>query len=90
VAPSGKERFRATFEADGRLGLQADCNACGARYVAGAGVLEVQPMACTRAYCASAPLDTQFAGLVGSASSWSIEEGRLTLRAPAGVVILRK
>jgi heat shock protein HslJ len=84
------DRFTATFEADGRVGVRADCNSCGSQYVARAGTIEIGAMACTRAYCASAPLDTQFAGLMGASATWSVEGQRLTLSSPAGVAVLRR
>jgi heat shock protein HslJ len=98
LAPTGDEpvsftrsdRFTATFEADGRLGLRADCNSCSSRYVVRAGTIEIGPVACTRAYCASAPLDTEFAGLVGAASAWTTEGEKLTLRSRAGIAVLRR
>ncbi len=90
VSVTEAERFSVAFEADGRLRLRADCNSCGSRFAAAAGSLEIEPLACTRAYCPSAPLDTDFAALVGEAVAWSVDGAKLTLRAPAGVVVLRR
>jgi heat shock protein HslJ len=88
--PAEPALFTAAFETDGRLRLKADCNGCASSFVAGAASLDVSPMACTRAYCASAPLDTDFAGLVSGAKTWSVAAGKLTLRSEDGVVILRR
>ncbi len=82
--------FAAEFHADGTLALRADCNRCAAGFSAATGSLEVGPMACTRAACLSSPRDTQFAGLVGSATSWSVDGDRLELRSPSGAVHLRR
>jgi hypothetical protein len=43
-------------------------------------------MACTRAACSTAPLDTTYAGLVQGATSWSAAADRLELRSEAGVL----
>jgi heat shock protein HslJ len=97
LAPTGEagvtigdpERFTAEFR-DGRLSLLADCNRCSGGYTAGAGTLSTTPLACTRAYCASAPVDTQFTALVGSATTWTVSADRLELASAAGVARLRR
>lgn len=83
-------RFTAEFASDGRVSLRADCNRCSGGYSATASALTVGPMACTRAYCSSAPLDTTFAMLVSQATAWSAATGRLELRGDSGVLRLRK
>jgi heat shock protein HslJ len=88
-APAG-HRFSADFQADGRVGLVADCNRCSAGYTAGAESLEVGLMACTRAYCSTAPLDTDFAGLVSAARRWSLAGEQLQLSSEAGTLRLRR
>lgn len=89
-APAGV-RLAADFGADGNVLLQADCNACRASYEAGPdGQLEVGPMACTRAYCSSAPVDTDFAGLVSAAGIASVSGDTLTLTSDAGTVSMQR
>ena len=80
----------AQFAADGRLSLVADCNRCAAGYSAAPGTLSVTPMACTRAYCSSAPLDEHFTGLVGGATSWTATAHTLDLECPTGSVHLQR
>lgn len=84
------ERFTAEFGADGHVSLRADCNRCSGGYTATTSALTVGPMACTRAYCSSAPLDTAFAMLVSGATSWTVANGSLELRGDSGVLRLRK
>lgn len=80
-------QFTAEFGADGRVHLRADCNRCAAGYTAGDRSLLVGLMACTRAYCASAPLDTAYTSLMGSARTWSVSgHARLELSSEAGVL----
>lgn len=84
VPPS--EVFMATFGDDRRVSLVADCNRCTGGYTAKSNTLTVGPMACTRAYCQSAPLDTTFAGLVSGATTWTSSGTGLELRCDAGVL----
>jgi len=91
VPAPAPERFTAEFRSDGRLHARADCNSCNASYEAASGNLQVGPaMACTRAYCSSAPLDTDYARLLGEATSWSIEAGSLELSSAAGALRFRR
>lgn len=83
-------KLTAEFQADGRLSLVADCNRCAAGYSATPDTLSVTPMACTRAYCSSAPLDEHFAGLVSAATSWSATAHTLDLSCPTGSVHLQR
>jgi heat shock protein HslJ len=91
VAVQEPDRFVADFTSDSRVQLVADCNRCAAGYTAGASTLSVSPMACTRAYCSTtAPLDTDFAGLVSSASSWSVSGDQLKLSSSDGSLLLAR
>ena len=82
------DRFTIEVRADGQLSVQADCNRCAASYSQSGGTLKVNPaMACTRAFCSTAPFDGQYtAALSGAtlvrASDTSLEfvsaSGRLT------------
>jgi hypothetical protein len=43
-------------------------------------------MACTLAYCQTAPLDTTYVSLLLDSSSWTVEDGHLELRSASGVL----
>ena len=82
------EKFTAQF-GEGRVAVLADCNRCSAGYSSTDSKLSVGLMACTMAACPSAPLDTQYAGALQSAQSYTItgsdlvvisERGRLTFQ----------
>ena len=90
VAAPAPERFTAEFRADGRLHAQADCNVCNTSYEAEPGSLEIGLMACTRAYCSTAPLDTRYTTLLTEAKSWSMKAGSLELSSAAGVLRFRR
>jgi heat shock protein HslJ len=87
LAPS--DRFSVEF-GNGRTLATADCNRCSGGYRAAAGTLTVGPMACTRAHCASAPLDSDFTTLLSGAERWSVAAGELELRAPGGTLRFRR
>ena len=86
---SASDRFSAEFTSD-RVLLVADCNRCSGSYTAGAGTLSVGPMACTRASCQSAPLDTDFAMLVSGAEHWLTAGDQLALQSANGVLLLHR
>ena len=78
-------RFTADFRSDGELGLTADCNSCRGEYIAGQGTLEVGPLlACTLAYCVSAPVDSQFTSMMLSSTTWAVDGDTLVLQGPNG------
>jgi heat shock protein HslJ len=86
VAIADPDLFTAEFGTDARVALKADCNRCGTGFTTSQERLFVGPMACTRAACSSAPLDTTYAGLVSDAETWSASGDRLELRSKAGVL----
>jgi len=90
VTPPVGRRFSADFRADGRVQMVADCNYCSSSYSAGAESLEVGFGACTRAYCMTAPLDTDFVGLVVGAKRWSVAGEELVLTSESGSLRFRR
>jgi len=90
VVPPAGHRFSAEFRSDDSVHLVADCNRCFASYKAGEGSIEVGVMACTRAYCETAPIDTDFAGLVQGSRRWSVVGQELRLESDQGSLSLRR
>ena len=84
------EKFTAAFSPEGRLSALADCNRCLGGYTATAGTLAVGPSACTLAACPSAPLDTDFMGLLSQASSWKVTGAQLTLSSANGRLLMAR
>jgi heat shock protein HslJ len=80
-------RFTARFGEDGRLTLRADCNSCGGTFRLEGEAVTAGPLACTRVFCASAPLDTQFVGILDGRSSVEVEDGRLILQSDRGSLL---
>jgi len=71
--------------AEGRVEVRADCNSCGGSYALSAGILDVGLLACTRAFCPSAPFDTEYVRLVEAATTVERADDVLILRSPSGV-----
>jgi heat shock protein HslJ len=78
--------FTLRFAEEGRLEVRADGNGCGGSYQISGDGLDVGTLACTRAFCASAPFDTEYATLVESATTVERRDDVLILRSPAGVL----
>lgn len=82
-------RFSATFST-GRVELKADCNTCtGAANISGA-TLSVNALACTRAACASTPLDTRFSAFFDGAITVRVNSRLLQLNSDRGELRLEK
>ena len=81
------DRFTIEVAADGRLAVRADCNRCSASYSESGGTLRVGPvMACTKAFCSTAPLDTQFAAALSDATLVRATDTALEFVSTAGVL----
>ena len=90
VAPPARAIFT-TEIADGRAAIAADCNRCNGPAVVGVGTLTIGPLlACTRAFCASAPFDDAFLRMLAGESAASIDGNTLTLRSDRGVLRFRR
>jgi heat shock protein HslJ len=72
------DNFTAQF-GDGRVEVRADCNRCGGGYSATESTLSVGLMACTLAACPNAPLDTQFAGALQAAQTYTVTGSKLVV-----------
>jgi heat shock protein HslJ len=77
-------RFTLRFDEDGRLSLRADCNLCGGPYRLDGESLSSGPLACTKVFCATAPLDSQFVTILEGRSSIERKGSRLMLSSPRG------
>jgi heat shock protein HslJ len=85
VPVSNPDQFTIEFGADGRLAVRADFNRCTASY--STETLRVNPlMACTRAFCPTAPLDTEFTGGLTDAVILRTGENTLEALSNAGVL----
>jgi heat shock protein HslJ len=77
--------------AGGRAAVRADCNRCNGPAAVGAGTLTVgPPLACTRAFCASAPFDDTFLRMLAGESAATLDGDTLTLGSDRGVLRFRR
>ena len=88
--PPGTATFSLQIS-DGRAGIRADCNQCNGQAVIGTDRVTVGPaVACTRAFCSSAPYDNTFVQMLAGESAATIEGESLTLRSDRGVLRFRR
>jgi heat shock protein HslJ len=83
-SPTGG-RFSMTL-ADDRVLLKAECNTCAGTAVLSGDVLTMAALACTRAVCAGAPLDLQFAQAVAGSHTVRLDATRLNLTSSRGEI----
>jgi len=82
VTIENPEAFTALFTSDDRLHIQADCNVCNGSFASEDASIAVSLLACTKAYCSSAPLDTDYTSALQGATAIATRDGRLLLSSP--------
>jgi para-nitrobenzyl esterase len=83
--PDDSTKYTVTFEADGSVTAQVDCNrGKGTWKSSSPGQIELGPMALTRAMCPPGSLSDRVAKDWSTAQSYAIEDGRLRLTLSAG------
>jgi heat shock protein HslJ len=86
ATPPAGSRF--AFEiVESRAAVTADCNRCGGDVTLEGNTVTMGPaLACTRAFCSSAPFDDTFVRLLAGTSTASIDQDVLTLRSERGLL----
>ncbi len=79
VTSSDPSRYTLTFQADGTLTAQVDCNRGSGTYTVDGASLTVGPLATTRMGCPEDSQDATFAQDLAAVGSYVIEDGRLFL-----------
>jgi heat shock protein HslJ len=87
--PDDPQRFTVEFQADGRIGVTADCNRCGGSYSLSDGTLTVPALACTRVACPT-PHGDRFAGMIDGSSSIERDGDSLEIQSADGILRLRR
>lgn len=83
--PSDPTKYTVTFEADGYVTAQLDCNRGRGNWKsASPGQIELGPMALTRMMCPPGSLSDRLAKDWSNAQSYAIEDGRLRLTLSGG------
>ena len=76
------DAFTVLFASDERLHAQADCNVCNGSFASEDASIAVRLLACTKAYCSSAPLDTDYTSALQAATTIAARDGKLLLSSP--------
>jgi len=80
------ERYQLGLGEDGDAHVRADCNFCNGSYRSSGAELEMGLLACTLAACPPGSLDGEYLRALGSASSFELTEGELSVMYPDGVL----
>ena len=78
--------FTLSLAEDKVLRVQADCNRATGGYATNGSTITVGPLASTKAYCASAPIDTDYLSLLSGESTVSISGSTLQLSSSRGTL----
>jgi heat shock protein HslJ len=84
------DRFTLAFGDNNRLSLRADCNNAFGGYSANGNSLSVGPLASTKAYCSSAPLDDEYLRAISGESTITVTSTTLTIASSRGTLQFRK
>ena len=71
---------------DKAVSVRSDCNRASGRYTTSESTISIGPLASTRAYCASAPIDTDYLLLLSGESTVSISGSILQLSSSRGIL----
>jgi heat shock protein HslJ len=71
---------------DGKVSARADCNRASGGYTLSGNMLSIGPIASTRAYCATAPVDQQFLMLLGGENIVTTSGATLQLSSSRGTL----
>ena len=87
ITVTDPSRYTLQLDDDGRVGAKSDCNSCGGSYTLSGSTLQLSPLACTKAFCGNASLDSIYSQTLDGTKSVSVSGSTLTLT--GGGVTLR-
>ena len=87
--PPDPAQFTVEFNADGTLGVRADCNQCGGTYTLSGDRLTVGPLVCTLIACPTGR-GQEFAALLEGTTSVDADRNELELESPDGTLNLTR
>ena len=87
--PEDPGQFTVEFNADGTVGVRADCNQCGGSYTLNGDRLTVSPLTCTLIACPTSR-GQQFAALLEGTSAVEADDGELEIESPDGELVLTR
>lgn len=87
--PEDPSRFTVEFNADGTLGVTADCNQCGGSYTLNGGNLTAGPLVCTLVACPT-NRGQEFATLIDGTTSLDLDGDELEIESSEGTLVLTR
>lgn len=91
VTAADPSRYTLTFQPDGQLAAQLDCNRGGGSYTVDGGKLSIGPLMSTLMGCPSDTQDFLFAQGLSGVVAWTVKDGALRLElADGGVMVFRQ
>jgi heat shock protein HslJ len=80
IAPADSSRYTITFNSNGSLNIQADCNWGGGKYTVEGNTISIEIDHTTRALCPPDSLDKIFIGHLNSSESFYFKENNLFIK----------
>jgi heat shock protein HslJ len=77
-------RYTVQFLTDGTVGVGADCNRAAGVWSGGDGAIDITVTLSTLALCPEGSLGDPFVQALDAVTTYSLEDGSLTLHSPAG------
>jgi heat shock protein HslJ len=90
VTVARPENYTVEFRDAGALAVKADCNSCNGSYSISGSSLTISALACTRAFCGAASLDTPFLTVLTNATTFGVLGLDLTIDSPKGSARLNR
>lgn len=85
------DRYTLRLGGDARMAVRADCNTCASSYTLDRDMLSTATaMACTRAFCGTASLDTAFLSALAGSHDIRVSESIMTVRGSGTVLQFRR
>jgi heat shock protein HslJ len=89
IAVADGSRYWIEFLTETRLSARADCNTCSGSYTLSGATVTICPLACTRAFCGEASLDTPFTQGLSEARELTLDEQLLQIKSPTTTLKFR-
>jgi heat shock protein HslJ len=89
IAVADGLRYWIEFLTETRLSARADCNTCSGSYTLSGATVTIGPLACTRAFCGEASLDTPFTQGLSEARELTLDEQLLQIKSPTTTLKFR-
>jgi heat shock protein HslJ len=90
IAVPDPSRYTLRLEEGGRVAVRSDCNSCGGTYSMSGLSLEIASLACTRAFCGEASLDSTYVQALEGRKAVSADASELTISGNGRVLRFRR